>query len=71
MDFSSNLTGILFTNTSEDPNNITEDDYIQSLAESYMMYKIGLWFLTWLNLIQESKQAKNKGMKFTEDIHFS
>ena len=42
MDLNLNFTGILFTNTSEDYNNITEEDNTQSLAKSYMMFEIGL-----------------------------
>ena len=47
MDLNSNFTGILSRNTSEDYINVTEEDDTQSLAESYMMFKIGLciWYV--------------------------
>ena len=43
MDLNLNFTGILSTNTPEDYINITEEDGTQSLAETYMMFKIGLY----------------------------
>ena len=42
MDVNLNFTGPTYTNTSMDHVITTEEDDTQSLAESYMMFKIGL-----------------------------
>ena len=44
MDVDVNSTDFLSTNTSESYDGTTEEDSVQSLAESYMIFKIGLSF---------------------------
>ena len=42
MDMNLNFTGLIYTNASMDYVNTAAEEDTQSLAESYMMFKIGL-----------------------------